>query len=59
MATRGIGVLAAQTDVSISVVRKDQSFQTAKFTGFKWVRFNPNIGMLGSEGAYVPLDSTL
>lgn len=59
MATRGIGVLAAQTDVSIPVVRKDQSFQTAKFTGFKWVRFNPNIGMLGSEGAYVPVDSTL
>ncbi|MBX7133363.1 MAG: hypothetical protein K1X67_11880 [Fimbriimonadaceae bacterium] len=50
MAIRGIGVLAAQSDENIPILRKDRSFQTAKFAGFRWVRFNPDVGMLGSGG---------
>ena len=57
MAERGIGVLACQPNVDEGdLLRKDLSFQVAKFSGFGWVRFNPDVNYLGGEGPNVTVD---
>lgn len=47
MKERGICVLAARPDAALSRSLKDLSFEVAKFAGFQWVRFNPDVNYLG------------
>lgn len=56
MTHRGVGVLASRPDSAVSRTLKDLSFEVAKYAGFGFVRFNPDVNFLGEidPGSLVP-----